>query len=258
MPTSDTKAKQSYERYKSSLKDQPREDTGMLDQLLDKLYDNTIGMAGRWRNIPERNTATTRQSDKYPGNVATGSWEKSMTKPSGYAEGGIVERSVKQGSYKEYERFPLRPLEGGESVPLKDGSKATEYTVTIPTTRNDEWITAPSIWMTPSGARRFEDADVRRLVKQYEDRTGKAFPRHKSSDEAGAAAEKRTSAGGIKSGPLAKDKSVAKKKKYNVGGMVKGTDKMAYAGGGMANDKKRAPKTSKRPVASNKRGQRGR
>lgn len=270
-----TRAKESYERYKRELSQAPTErDT--VDSLLDRIYDNTIGLTEQWRNIPERGGSNYQKADKHPSNVVKGDYSKSMTKPRynrggvvqkgthqvAYAEGGVVEQTVKEGNFKEYERFPVRPLEQGESVPLPGGGKATEYTVSIPTTRKDQWITAPSIWMTPSGARRFGDSDVRRLVKQYEDRTGKKFPRHKSVEEAEGAAKARSEAGGVGSGPLAKEKDMPKD-------FRKGSKGMSYAGGGMAkkgkmaeggmpNGKKRTPNTPKRAGTTGTRGKRSR
>jgi len=97
----------------------------------------------------------------------------------------------------------LRPLDAGESRPNADGTSSTELSTHMPMP-GGEWMMAPSLWMGPGGPVELSDEDtIRRMAMEYEQGTGRTFPRWPSMDEALRDPGYRSREGGTAAGPMA-------------------------------------------------------
>ena len=97
----------------------------------------------------------------------------------------------------------LRPLENGEYRVNPDGSHSTELSVHMPTPYGDVMM-APSLWMGPGGPVEMQyDEDIMRLAREYEQGTGREFPRWPTMEEAMVNPSYRSVQGGIMAGPMA-------------------------------------------------------
>lgn len=96
----------------------------------------------------------------------------------------------------------LRPFRAGESRPNPDGSYSTEITTTwqLP---DGAWVNVPSLWMGANGPQQFSPDDeggILGAMQTFEAQNGPAFQRFGSEQEAVAAAEARSQAGGAGAG----------------------------------------------------------
>lgn len=92
-------------------------------------------------------------------------------------------------------RQTARPFRSGEFIENEDGTRSTERTVTLQI--GEEWINAPSLWMTPDGPVEVTDEDaLSRLMRFYEERTGALFQRFGDRASAIDAARARSDRGG--------------------------------------------------------------
>ena len=104
-----------------------------------------------------------------------------------------------------------RPLRENESVKVKSGPhrdgdyEMTEYTVTVQDP-SGKFILIPSIYMNENNkpVHFTQQSQALRAAMNYEQSSGKKFPRFNTPEEAGKFAEKRSKSGGVKNGPLAK------------------------------------------------------
>lgn len=104
-----------------------------------------------------------------------------------------------------------RPLNENESVKVKSGPhrdgdyEMTEYTVTVQDP-SGKFILIPSIYMNENNkpVHFTQQSQALRAAMNYEQSSGKKFPRFNTPEEAGKFAEKRSKSGGVKNGPLAK------------------------------------------------------
>ena len=104
-----------------------------------------------------------------------------------------------------------RPLKENESVKVKSGPhrdgdyEMTEYTMTVKDP-SGKFVLVPSIYMNENNkpVRFTKESQAFNAAMNYEQSSGKKFPRFKTPEEADKFAEKRSKSGGIKNGPLAK------------------------------------------------------
>ena len=104
-----------------------------------------------------------------------------------------------------------RPLKENESVKVKSGPhrdgdyEMTEYTVTVQDP-SGKFILIPSIYMNENNkpVHFTQQSQALRAAMNYEQSSGKKFPRFNTPEEAGKFAEKRSKSGGVRNGPLAK------------------------------------------------------
>jgi hypothetical protein len=104
-----------------------------------------------------------------------------------------------------------RPLKENESVKVKSGPhrdgdyEMTEYTMTVKDP-SGKFVLIPSIYMNENNkpVRFTQESQAFNAAMNYEQSSGKKFPRFKTPEEADKFAEKRSKSGGIKNGPLAK------------------------------------------------------
>ena len=99
-----------------------------------------------------------------------------------------------------------RPFDPATNVPRDngDGSVSTELTVTNDAPDGGYW-NIPTLWWDKSGQPvEMPDVEAQKMALQYEQATGKKFPRFKSVDEAVSAAKARSAGGGAESGVLPK------------------------------------------------------
>ena len=97
-----------------------------------------------------------------------------------------------------------RPLNENESV--REGDyEMTEYTMTVKDP-SGKFVLIPSIYMNENNkpVRFIKESQALNAAMNYEQSSGKNFPRFKTPEEAGKFAEKRSKSGGLKNGPLAK------------------------------------------------------
>lgn len=101
----------------------------------------------------------------------------------------------------------LRPLKRGEYVDNLDGTRSTERTASFNIEGKE--VLVPSIWMSPRGpVDLFEHPDLLvETFKNFEARSGSAFPRFDTVGELEKFARGRSSGGAVFSGPLAKPSS---------------------------------------------------
>ena len=96
----------------------------------------------------------------------------------------------------------VRPFMAGELFQNDDGSVSTEKLISV-NIGGDE-VVAPSLWMTANGpvdlSRRPQI--IMRAILSFEQRSGKAFPRFESPEQATAFAKSRSNSGGVTRGPL--------------------------------------------------------
>lgn len=106
---------------------------------------------------------------------------------------------------KRAEQFKIdhiRPFQQGEYRPNDDGSYSTEVTVTVPDGQGS-WVNVPSLWMSPGGWVELDEDQAAQAASIYESRSGVAFPRFKTVDDAEQIASTRSHSGGIANGALA-------------------------------------------------------
>ena len=104
-----------------------------------------------------------------------------------------------------------RPLKENESVKVKSGPhrdedyEMTEYTMTVQDP-SGKFVLVPSIYMNENNkpVRFTKESQALKAAMNYEQSSGKKFPRFKTPEEADKFAEKRSQSGGVKNGPLAK------------------------------------------------------
>ena len=96
----------------------------------------------------------------------------------------------------------LRPLNAGEFRQNPDGSKSSELSMTVQ--MGDKWTNIPSLWMTPDGVQELDQGAAMEAAQQYMEQTGKAFPTFETVDDAVGAAQKRSLAGAVSHGALAR------------------------------------------------------
>jgi hypothetical protein len=104
-----------------------------------------------------------------------------------------------------------RPLKENESVKVKSGPhrdedyEMTEFTMTVQDP-SGKFVLIPSIYMNENNkpVRFTQESQAFNAAMNYEQSSGKKFPRFKTPEEADKFAEKRSKSGGIKNGPLAK------------------------------------------------------
>lgn len=98
-----------------------------------------------------------------------------------------------------------RPFQPGEKRMNPDGSHSTEITTTWQQP-DGQWVNAPSLWMGPNGPTQFEENDEQGIMgalRNYEQLRGPYVKRFGSVDDAVAAAEAKSAAGGVSGGPQA-------------------------------------------------------
>lgn len=96
-----------------------------------------------------------------------------------------------------------RPLLPGELVDNPDGTQSSEITITE-ADGTGRFMNVPTLWMTDDGIRQLDWRDAIKTAKAYEAKTGLQFPRFATSVAGVNAAKKRSAAGGVLSGPLAR------------------------------------------------------
>ena len=104
-----------------------------------------------------------------------------------------------------------RPLKENESVKVKSGPhrdgdyEMTEYTMTVQDP-SGKFVLVPSIYMNENNkpVRFTKESQALKAAMNYEQSSGKRFPRFKTPEEADKFAEKRSESGGVRNGPLAK------------------------------------------------------
>jgi hypothetical protein len=97
-----------------------------------------------------------------------------------------------------------RPLRGNEF--LKDGDyKMTEVTMTFEEP-SGKFVVVPSIYMDKNNkpVQFTKESQVFNAAMNYEQSSGKRFPRFNTEEEADKFAKKRSDSGGTRNGPLAK------------------------------------------------------
>lgn len=98
-----------------------------------------------------------------------------------------------------------RPLKGNESG-IRDGDyEMTEYTMTFEDP-SGKFVVVPSIYMNENNkpVQFTKESQVFNAAMNYEQSSGKRFPRFNTPEEADKFAEKRSKSGGVRNGPLAK------------------------------------------------------
>lgn len=93
----------------------------------------------------------------------------------------------------------LRPFQSWEYRDNGDGSKSTELTTTVQDA-SGQWVNVPSLWRNEDGWVELDEDQQAAAVADYEGKSGQAFPRFETLEEAEAAAESRSSAGGSGAG----------------------------------------------------------
>jgi len=104
-----------------------------------------------------------------------------------------------------------RPLKENESVKVKSGPhrdgdyEMTEYTMTVQDP-SGKFVLVPSIYMNENNkpVRFTKESQALKAAMNYEQSSGKKFPRFNTQEEADNFAEKRSKSGGVRNGPLAK------------------------------------------------------
>jgi len=104
-----------------------------------------------------------------------------------------------------------RPLKENESVKVKSGPhrdgdyEMTEYTVTVQDP-SGKFVVVPSIYMNENNkpVQFKKESQVFNAAMNYEQSSGKKFPRFNTQEEADKFAKKRSDSGGVRNGPLAK------------------------------------------------------
>ena len=104
-----------------------------------------------------------------------------------------------------------RPLKKNESVKVKSGPhrdgdyEMTEYTMTVKDP-SGKFVLVPSIYMNENNkpVQFKKESQVFNAAMNYEQSSGKRFPRFNTPEEADKFAEKRSKSGGVRNGPLAK------------------------------------------------------
>lgn len=111
--------------------------------------------------------------------------------------GGIPEAQLRPVRRLNPElRQTARPFRSGEFVENEDGTRSTERTITFKI--GEDWVNAPSLWMTPDGPVEVTDEDaLSRLLSFYEERTGALFQRFGDRVSAIEAARARSDRGGV-------------------------------------------------------------
>lgn len=97
----------------------------------------------------------------------------------------------------------LRPFQPGERRENEDGSHSTEITTTWQTP-DGKWVNVPSLWMSADGPTQFDPDDedgILGAMQAYESAKGQTFTRFNSVEEAEAAAQARSAAGGAGAKP---------------------------------------------------------
>lgn len=92
----------------------------------------------------------------------------------------------------------LRPFRPGESIDNGDGTHSTELTATYQLD-DGQWVNVPTLWMGEAGPTQFDPSDeaaVLGAMQTFEAGGGEPFARFASVEEATAAAEARSAAGG--------------------------------------------------------------
>jgi len=107
-----------------------------------------------------------------------------------------------------------RPLKENESVKVRSNAhrdkKNDEYEMTEVTMTFEDpsgkFVVVPSIYMNENNkpVQFTKESQVFNAAMNYEQSSGKKFPRFNTPEEADKFAEKRSESGGVKKGPLAK------------------------------------------------------
>lgn len=109
---------------------------------------------------------------------------------------------IKQTGGQNEDVFP-RPLRGNERRENPDGTYSTELSMTEKV--GNQFINFPSLYKTREGIKEFNDPTrALEIALDYEKRTGNAFPRFNSLQDALDAAQRRTNQGGTGAGALQK------------------------------------------------------
>jgi hypothetical protein len=104
-----------------------------------------------------------------------------------------------------------RPLKKNESVKVKSGPhrdgdyEMSEVTMTFEDP-SGKFVVVPSIYMNENNkpVQFTKESQVFNAAMNYEQSSGKKFPRFNTQEEADNFAEKRSDSGGVRNGPLAK------------------------------------------------------
>lgn len=115
-----------------------------------------------------------------------------------------IETAGARGGHADDAGDDLRPFHAGEQRPNADGSYSTEISTTwqMP---DGKWVNVPSLWMGKDGPQQFKADDEEGILgamQKYEAKHGATFARFDSEQDAVAAAEKRSAAGGAGAGPV--------------------------------------------------------
>lgn len=100
----------------------------------------------------------------------------------------------------------LTPFDRKKHTPIKnnDGSETTERTVTVPSP-DGSWWNVPSVWWSDIGKPlTLTEDEAATVAAEFEQRSGKSFPRFGTVEEAVKAAQGRSKRGGGKQGVIAK------------------------------------------------------
>lgn len=89
----------------------------------------------------------------------------------------------------------LRPFQSWEHRDNADGSVSTEVTTTVQDA-SGQWVNAPTLWRNNDGWVELDEEQQAAAIKTYEAANGVTFPRFATVDEAEAAAQARSDAGG--------------------------------------------------------------
>ena len=118
-------------------------------------------------------------------------------------EGGEVNRKPVQVKLSDGKVHFVRPLKQGEFRDNRNfiDPKSRSSEITIGAEIDGVTTVIPSLWMTSEGIKQFSDQDAAKAAKAYMKENNVIFPKHEGFDYV-----KRSEAGGVASGPLARDK----------------------------------------------------
>ncbi len=118
-------------------------------------------------------------------------------------EGGEVNRKHAQVELSNKKTYFVRPLNKNEYRDNRNfiDPKSRSSEITIGAEIDGVIRVIPSLWMTSEGIKKFSEQDAAKAAKAYMKENNVIFPKHEGFDY-----EKRSKAGGVASGPLAKNK----------------------------------------------------